>query len=489
MMNLTLAEIAKACRGELFGNDTCVTSVVLDSRKAEEGGVFVATLGERVDGHKFLADVFAKGVALALVQKTPQQVEVEHGIDPSVWGNYCLVEDTLQALKDIATYYRSKLSTKIIGITGSVGKTSTKEFIAGVLSEKYKVLKTEGNFNNEIGVPLTLLRIRPEHEIAVVEMGISDFGEMSRLGQMAKPDVCVITNIGQCHLENLKDRDGVLKAKTEMFDYLSADAEICLNGEDDKLVEITEVNGKNPHFFGLGGSDVQEVWATDIVSHGLFGSDAVIHIRNNGGAVCDCSQTVDGDEMVLPVQVPQPGNHMVLNAAAATCVARLFDLTADQIANGISRIAPVSGRSNLIQLSDYTLIDDCYNANPVSMRAALDLLALADTKKVAILGDMFELGEDANKMHASVGAYAAEKGVDLLICIGGQSYHMCQAAVEVMTNKENARYFASKQEFIEALASEELLPKHSTILLKASHGMGFAELVELLCAENNMKLQ
>ena len=199
MMNLSLLEIAKACGGKLIlakcegghcrqdgldigiqcENDTCVTSVVLDSRKVEEGGVFVATLGERVDGHKFLADIFAKGAALALVQKTPGQVEAEHGIDPALWGNYCLVDDTLQALKNIAAYYRSKLSAKIIGITGSVGKTSTKEFIAGVLSEKYHVLKTEGNFNNEIGVPLTLLRIRPELEIGVVEMGISYFVDMS----------------------------------------------------------------------------------------------------------------------------------------------------------------------------------------------------------------------------------------------------------------------------------------------------------------------
>ncbi len=513
-MNLTLAEIAKACSGELvlsnceqnitttceqYINDTRVTSVVLDSRKVEEGGVFVATLGERVDGHKFLADIYAKGAALALVQKTPKQVEEEHGIDPAQWGNYCLVEDTLQALKDIAAFYRSQLSAKIIGITGSVGKTSTKEFIAGVLSEKYHVLKTEGNFNNEIGVPLTLLRIRPEHEIAVVEMGISDFGEMSRLGQMARPDVCVITNIGQCHLENLKDRDGVLKAKTEMFDYLTEDAEVCLNGEDDKLAGVADVNGKRPHFFGLGGNEAEQVWASDIVSHGLFGSDAILHIRNAGeiascGEACDCSHTTDNDMVNFPVQVPQPGNHMVLNAAAATCVARLFDMTSEEISAGISRIAPVSGRSHLIQLSDYTLIDDCYNANPVSMRAALDLLALADTKKIAILGDMFELGEDALSLHASVGAYAAERGVDLLICIGEQSYHMCQAAVEKTQSPEKpehgaalktARYFATKQAFIEAYqdAGESLLPKHSTILLKASHGMGFAELVELLCKE------
>jgi len=228
MMNLTIKEIANACGGELVlqecegsvnqsvCGDTCVTSVVLDSRKVEDNGVFVATVGERVDGHKFVTDVFAKGIAVALVQKTPEQVAAEQGV-PANWGSYILVEDTLQALKEIAEFYRGKLAAKIVGITGSVGKTSTKEFIAGVLAEKYNVLKTEGNFNNEIGVPLTLLRIRDEHEIAVVEMGISDFGEMHRLSKMAKPDVCVITNIGQCHLENLGSREGILKAKCEIL--------------------------------------------------------------------------------------------------------------------------------------------------------------------------------------------------------------------------------------------------------------------------------
>ncbi len=485
MMNLSLLEIAKACGGKLFlqdgethvqncdksiQNDTYVTSMVLDSRKVEAGSVFVATIGERVDGHKFVQGVFEQGASLALVQKTPAQVETEHGIPVSAWGNYCVVEDTLQALKDIAEYYRKKLSVKVIGITGSVGKTSTKEFIAGVLAEKYKVLKTEGNFNNEIGVPLTLLRIRDEHEIAVVEMGISDFGEMSRLTKMARPNLCVITNIGQCHLENLGDRDGVLKAKTEMFEGMAEDGEVCLNGEDDKLLTIKEVKGRKPHFFGLGGNAAQEVWATEIVSKGLLGSDAVIHY----------------EDIDLPVQVPQPGVHMVLNATAATCVARRFGMTGEEIATGISKIVPVSGRNNLIATDKYMIIDDCYNANPASMRAGLDLLTLADTKKVAILGDMFELGENASAMHAGVGAYAVEKGIDLLICIGDEAKHMYEAAVKTVADRNcllpECRYFATKQAFLDAYAEagEELIPNHSTVLVKASHGMAFPEIVETL---------
>lgn len=505
MMNLSLREIAEACGGKLVLKDclgadaamrnglgtvaecdTCVMSVVLDSRRVERGGVFVATIGERVDGHKFVASVFEQGAVLAIVQKTPEQVETEHGIPVDAWGSYVLVADTLQALKDIAEYYRSKLAAKIVGITGSVGKTSTKEFIAGVLAEKFNVLKTEGNFNNEIGVPLTLLRIREEHEVAVVEMGISDFGEMHRLSKMARPDICVITNIGQCHLENLKTRDGILQAKSEIFDFMAENGEVCLNGDDDKLCTLGEVKGRTPHFFGVGQNATvgaeegfeKEVYAADIVSHGLWGSDAMLV----------CKDRNNGSESRFSIEVPLPGVHMVLNAAASACVARLFGLTEREIAAGISKIAPVSGRNNLLRLSRNTIIDDCYNANPVSMKAAIDLLAMADTPKVAILGDMFELGENASALHAGVGIYAGEAGIDRVICVGEESKHMFDALVEVQSKEsdggmqQRSVYYATRIELLDALKgnADELIPEGSTVLVKASHGMAFGEVVEEL---------
>jgi len=501
MMNLTIKEIADTCGGKLVlqecpcsegrpaHGDTRVTSVVLDSRKVEDGGVFVATVGERVDGHKFVTDVFSKGVVVALVQKTPEQVEAEQGESVN-WGNYILVEDTLQALKEIAEYYRTKLSTKIVGITGSVGKTSTKEFIAGVLSEKYSVLKTEGNFNNEIGVPLTLLRIRDKHEVAVVEMGISDFGEMHRLSKMTKPDICVITNIGQCHLENLKTRDGILQAKSEIFDFMAEDGEICLNGEDDKLITLKNVKGHKPHFFGLGSNEIQEVFAEDIVSRGLWGSDAVL-VRKHAPIPIEMTVGTSSEKDVavnrFSVQVPLPGAHMVLNAAAATCVAGLFDLTEAEITAGISKIIPVSGRNNLIRLPKYTLIDDCYNANPASMKAAIDLLSMADTEKVAILGDMFELGENASALHAEVGEYAAQAGIDRIICVGEESAHMYEAAKKIfdaisLKERPEAIHFPSRERMLHALANrgEELVPAGCTVLIKASHGMKFGEVLDFL---------
>lgn len=472
-MNLSIAQIAQACQGTLVGKgdlERNVSNVVLDSRQVEEGGVFLATVGERVDGHKFIPDVFAKGVALVITQKTPTQLKEEYGIAEEAWGDYVLVEDSFQALKDIAESYRENLQIPIVGITGSVGKTSTKEFIAGVLAEKYKVLKTEGNFNNEVGLPLTLLRIREEHEVAVVEMGISDFGEMHRLSKMAKPNICVMTNIGQCHLENLKTRDGILKAKSEIFDFMAPDGQICLNGDDDKLQTVAEVKGKKPHFFGLGENPAEEVYATNVVSKGLWGSEATLVLRD-GEATSE-----------VQVEVPLPGIHMVTNAAAAACVAKQLGLTTAQMAEGIRKVSALGGRNNLIRVENYTLIDDCYNANPVSMGAALDLLQMADTLKVAVLGDMFELGENSDAMHAQVGRHAAVNGTDHIICIGENSQHMYQAARKVAAPNQQIWHFATKADFFAELEAdrEALLPKGATILIKASHGMGFAEIVENL---------
>ena len=474
MEQMNIHNVEKACGGKLYlpneayskqvTGDTLIQSAILDSRKITEGALFFATVGERVDGHKFIASVFAQGACCVITEKTPEMVESEHGISAKDWGAYILVKDSFQALKDIAEFYRGTLTIPIVGITGSVGKTSTKEFVATVLGEKLKVLKTEGNFNNEVGLPLTILRIRKEHEVAVVEMGISEFGEMHRLSKMARPNICVITNIGQCHLENLKDRDGVLKAKTEIFDYMPEDGDVCLNGEDDKLAAVTFVHGKKTHFFGLSENSIEEVFATNIQNNGLFGSQAILNMPNEQREIA----------------VPLPGSHMVINATAAACVARLLGLTGEEIEKGIAKVTPVGGRSNLIQLTNCVLIDDCYNANPVSVEAAIDLLQMAKTPKTAILGDMFELGPDSDNMHAKVGAYAINSGIESLICIGENSKHMYEAALEVKQESQTLSYFATKEQFLSALQTEgkDFFIKDSTVLVKASNGMGFSEIIE-----------
>jgi len=439
--------------------DACADSVVLDSRQVTEGGVFIATVGERVDGHSFVSAVYDKKALLAIVERKPGKEE--H------WGTYLLVKDTLQALKDLGEYYRKSLSIPVVGITGSVGKTSTKEFIAGVLSEKYNVLKTQGNYNNEIGVPLTLLRIRPEHQVAVIEMGISDFGEMHRLSKMARPDIAVITNIGQCHLENLKDRDGVLRAKTEIFDFMSPEGTICLNGDDDKLRTVTRAEGRKILFFGTEKKESGNVYVTDRENKGLRGSSVRIHPAEGESFLAD---------------IPLPGEHMVLNGAAAAAVGALLVLTSEEIRSGLGKVEAVGGRNHLIYGEHFTVIDDCYNANPVSMKAGIDLLCMAETATVAILGDMFELGENAEALHGEVGAYAAEKGVDRIICVGTLSEQMRKAAM-ARNPKGEVLYFPTREELLTALSEqkEAWLPEGSTVLVKASHGMKFSEVVEYLC--------
>jgi len=266
MKSMSLREIAAACGGTYVGAeeklDLCVSGVAIDSRKIEEGYLFVPIKGARVDGHTFIPQVMEKGALCTLAEQSPE------GYD------HILVESCEQALKDLAEHYRKALDIKVVGITGSVGKTSTKEMIASVLSQKFNVLKTAGNFNNEIGLPLTIFQIREEHEIAVLEMGISDFGEMTRLAKMARPDICVITNIGLCHLENLGDRDGILKAKTEMFAYRQPDAKIILNGDDDKLITVKEWDGCEPRYFGL--SDAHDAYAKDVKSLSLKGTSCTL---------------------------------------------------------------------------------------------------------------------------------------------------------------------------------------------------------------------
>ena len=313
---------------------------------------------------------------------------------------YILVKSSLIAVKDIAEFYLKQLQIPVVGITGSVGKTSTKEVIASVLAQKYNTLKTQGNFNNELGLPLTIFRLRDEHEMAVLEMGISDFGEMHRLAKIARPNTCVITNIGLCHLEFLKSRDGILKAKTEIFDYLQSDDHIILNGDDDKLVTVQETKGIKPVFFGV--ENHQGIWADEIKPEGLKGISCCIHA---------------GEES-FSVLIPVPGKHSVYNALAATAVGLTYGLTIEEIRKGIESLQSVSGRFHIIEAPNYTVIDDCYNANPISMKASLDVLTDALGRKVAILGDMGELGADERKMHKEVGKHAAEKEIDVLLCVG-----------------------------------------------------------------------
>lgn len=452
MKNLTLKNMADVCGGKLYASETAagteVTSITTDSRTVEPGSLFVAIKGERVDGHKFIPNVMEAG-ALAVLSEMELDLDIP----------YILVTSSLAAVKAIAEFYLSQLAIPAIGITGSVGKTSTKEMIASVLSQKFNTLKTLGNFNNELGLPLTIFRLRPEHEIAVLEMGISDFGEMTRLAKIARPNTSVITNIGQCHLENLIDRDGVLKAKTEIFDYMKTDGRAILNGDDDKLATVKEVHGQKPLFFGLNPDF--DFYADEIESLGLKGTKCKIH-------------TPDASFEAL---IPIPGKHMVYNALAGTAVGTSYGLTPEEIKAGIESLQSLSGRFHIIETDSYTIIDDCYNANPVSMKASLGVLQDGLGRKIAILGDMKELGEHEAALHYEVGTYAAALDIDGVLCVGALMKNLAEAI-----QKANPDMYLKHVDTLEELLAQldQLTKKGDTLLVKASHSMEFAKIVTAL---------
>ena len=451
MKNMTLENIAAACGGIYVGDEklknSVITGVEKDSRLIEEGYLYLPFVGVRVDGHDYIPQVFEKGALCTLSEKDLE----------SPAGPYIKVESVGQALKDIAEFYRKQLDCKIIGITGSVGKTSTKEIIASVLEEKFQVLKTEGNYNNEIGMPLTILKIRDYHQIAVIEMGISDFEEMHRLAKVARPDVCVITNIGTCHLENLGDRDGVFKAKTEMFDFASDDCFVVLNGDDDKLSNVQEVNGNKPIFYGIETD--RDVMAVSNKAIGIKGTEVRIKYYDE----------------IFDTVIPIPGFHMIYNAMAATCIGAYFGMTLEEIDKGIRNLKAIGGRNNIFTANGITVIDDCYNANPMSMEASLKVLSQAEGRKVAILGNMFELGTNEKQLHRQVGNVASSLNIDEIICIGYLAKEIAEGA---KLGKAKVTYFDEKADFENKLF--EFVKSGDTVLIKASNGMKFNTIVNSL---------
>ncbi|MCD8026738.1 MAG: UDP-N-acetylmuramoyl-tripeptide--D-alanyl-D-alanine ligase [Clostridiales bacterium] len=446
MKQLTLEEIACACGGQYVGDEalkqTAITSVERDSRQIKNGSLFLAIKGERVDGHDYIEKCFESGAACAVCEKAP-----ENPTKP-----YILVDSTLEAVKLIAKAYRRKFDIPVIGISGSVGKTSTKEMVYAVLSQKYKTHKTQGNLNNELGVPLTLLAMPDDTQAAVIEMGISDFGEMTRLSDMVRPTICLLTIIGCCHLEKLGDRNGVLKAKTEMFKYAAENAEYILNGDDDKLYSVTEINGKRPIYFGFASDN--DYYAEDIEN------------SSEGGISC----TLCFDNTRLGVTIPAIGNYMVSNALAAVAAGKLLGLSDEQLKNGVEAYKTVGSRANVINTGSIKIIDDCYNANPTSVKASLDTLANFSGRAVAVLGDMKELGREELKLHYDTGVYAKQKGVDLVVTAGPLAKKLAEGA--------NGVWYEDVDGVIKALPY--LVRRGDTVLVKASHSMQFEKIVEFL---------
>ena len=445
-----VSDIAKITGGTLHGRgDAPVTGVVIDSRAVTAGCLFAAIPGERVDGHDYIAKAFDAGAACCLAMRVPVG-ETRPVI---------VVPDTAAALETLAAAYRARFSIPVLGVTGSVGKTTAKEMVASVLSQRWNVLKTEKNFNNQLGVPLTLFRVEPEHDAAVVEMGVSHFGDMAPLAAMVQPTAMLFTIIGHAHLEHLKDRAGVCREKTSVLAAMPADAVAFCNGDDDLLRNLDCAQRKVT--FGL--SEGCTVRAVDYRELGTEGSECTI--------VCGARR--------LPVRIHAYGEHMVYAALEGAAVGLEFGLTDEEIIRGIAAYQPVGSRAGVVNTERLTIIDDCYNANPDSMAAALrSLHGLQGGRKVAVLGDMKELGENERALHREIGRQAAEEGVKLLLTCGPLAADIAAGARE--TGGVEIHAF----ETLDALLSQlpALVQTGDSVLVKASHSMQFEKIVDALKA-------
>ena len=389
MEPMTVGQIAAAVDGVWLNpreNAPAVTAVCTDSRALTPGCLFLPWVGERFDGHDFVDAALEGGAAGCLCARLPETLRPDKF--------YIRVADTRLALRALASACRDRFSLPVIQITGSVGKTTTKEMVAAVLGAKYKVWKTPENYNNDIGTPLTLLGLTGEHEAAVIETGMNHFGEIAYLTAMVKPDIAVISNIGDAHIEHLGSREGILKAKCEIFSHLKKDGLAILNG-DDALLNTVDAPFRTVR---CGKSERCQARITEVADHGVEG-------------IC-CTVVTEKERYEL--DIPAPGEHMAYAAAIAAAAGEALGLSREEIVRGAASYVPVGSRMRVLRLSERRLIlDDCYNANPQSVAAALEILARTERdKKIAVLGDMGELGDIRSRAHYNMGALAAMLGIE-----------------------------------------------------------------------------
>ena len=445
MEKLLLSEIAEAL-GTIAPFEKEITAISTDTRNLPEGCLFVAIKGDRFDGHDFIPKALESGAVVALSEK-------------NVDGCACVVvDDTRKAYLALSGYYRRKFHPILVGVTGSVGKTTTKEMIALVLSEKYKTLKTQGNFNNEIGLPRTLFNLDSSYDAAVIEMGMSHFGEISRLSKTALPTTGVITNIGFSHIENLKSQDGILKAKLEILDGMQFDSPLIVNGDDEHLGMLKKTLSENRpvYYYGAENSE-NDFYASNIHEDD---SKTFFELKYSEGKAF--------------VEIPCVGKHNVLNAAAAFAVGIINGLKPDEIVSALKKYKPDGMRQNIVDKNGITVIIDCYNASPDSMKASLNVLSdiKCSGRKIAVLGDMLELGTESERLHSLVGNYVHEANPDMLFCYGKDSRFIaenCGIRSEFSDDK--------------TLLTKEIrtyIKEGDAILFKASRGMKLEEIINAL---------
>ena len=464
MLDYTLAEVASAVRGELAAGsaDARVLSAAIDSRAVDAGALFFALPGERVDGHEFVAQAVTAGASGAVVSTT--RPRDSFGDLPEAFG-LIMVDDPARALARLAGWHRRLMKASVVGVTGSAGKTTTKDMIAAVLAESFSVLATEGNMNNEIGLPLTLLRLQPGHDVAVLEMAMRAPGEIAALAETARPDVGVVTNVGYAHIGLLGPQSAIADAKAELVRALPAHGFAVLNGEDPRVRAIERFAPGRSLLYGL--SPECSVRAVDVA---LSEDDTSFAVALDGQAVPDVRFTV-----------PVPGRHNVLNGLAALAVGWRLGIEPEAMARGLASFRPSAMRMHFVKASGgFTLIDDTYNANPASVRCAIDaaLQHAGQRRVIAILGDMLELGDSAAAGHAELGEYAASAGVSGLVTVGSLAALAAQGAVRAGLDPRRCR--ACDDNVSAARAATEMADADDVILVKGSRGMRMEQIVSAL---------
>lgn len=457
-MKLTVQEIVEATKGELVNGDnkTIIHGISTDSRNIKNHEMFIPLRGEHFNGHDFIKGAVAKG-AIAILANQWHKDDVQSN------ANLCIIRvgDTLQALHDLAKYYLSKFSIPVIAVTGSTGKTTTKDMIYHVLSKKYKVLKNKGNYNNHIGLPMTVFELEPYHEMAIFEMGMSDFGEIDKLAHIAQPDIAVITNIGLSHIEHLSSQENIFKAKMEITNYFDASSRLIVNG-DDKFLKSLKNRPQKYHTDFVGLDEDCTYRALNVKNLGIDGVRFQMKLND------------ELHEFILHV----PGEHNVHNALCAIAVGISLKMDIKMIQEGLGEFYGGKMRLHIFTTNEnIKVINDAYNASPDSMKAAIAVLAkITASRKIAVLGDMLEMGAYSEKCHYGVGYEISQQGIDILIAVGKQAQNIGVGAIDNGLDKDNIFICGNNQEVIKVLDS--LIKKGDTILVKGSRGMKMEEIVD-----------
>lgn len=444
MVELSLKEIIDVLGGKLLSSKTSIktiNNVSTDTRSIGEGDVFFALKGENFNGNKYVKTAFDNGASLCVVQ----EVYIDNKEIP-VDSDVLLVDNVEIALGNLAKYYLKKMNVKVIGVTGSVGKTSTKDMIAASLSEKYKVLKTLGNYNNHIGLPLTIFRLDSTYDVAILEMGMSHANEIDYLAQIAQPDIVVITNIGLSHIENLGSQENILKAKMEATHYFNNNNLLIINGDDEFL---TTVSSDKFRIIKTGTNSNSDLVASNLKLNNLSSSFEL----SNGNEKIECNLDL-------------PGKHNVINYLLAVAVCNELDVPMDDMVRGMKNIEKTSMRLDISNVNGYTIINDCYNASPDSMKSAIDVqLNIGCKRNIAVLGTMFELGDMSEDAHKNVAEYLLDKNIDALFTTGVYTENY----KHVLGDK--CRLFEDKDSLVKDL--KKYIDEGDSILIKASRGAKF----------------